>query len=307
MTAEAAATAVNDSPLARTRVLVTRPAHDGLAWVGRLQAAGFDALALPLIEITGVSAPEQLEALAKARNALDDYAACMFVSGNAVEQFFKPNQALAPVIRAQPAIYTVANRTSQPALLQIPPALRMLAPGPGTAAALLAAGVAASQIDSPAADASQFDSEALWQLVGARDWHDKRVLLVRGLTEGAAGGAPSSGRDWLSQQLQQAGAKVDAISVYQRRAPVLTAQQVCDAQKAASDGSIWLFSSSEAVLNLAAMPGLRAVDWSRARAVATHPRIEAAIVAAGWGVVSGSRPALADIVATLASIESGHP
>ena len=182
----------------------------------------------------------------------------------------------------------------------------MMAPGPGTASALLAAGVSAAQIDSPALDAAQFDSEALWQLVGARDWQGKRVLLVRGSSEGLGAGV-SSGRDWLSQRLKEAGAAVDVVSVYERRAPVLTALQLQQAQKAATDGSVWLFSSSEALANLLALPGLQAVDWSGARAVATHPRIETAVLAAGWGVVSGSRPALADMVATLASIESGHP
>ena len=295
------------APRFRLRVLVTRPAHDALVWVERLQRAGFDALALPLIEIAPVSAPKHQEALAKVWNALHSYAACMFVSGNAVEYFFKPNQAIAPGLRTLFAINKVANKVFPSSSVQFPLTLRMMAPGPGTAAALLAAGVPASQIDSPAADATQFDSEALWQLVGVRDWHDKRVLLVRGLSEGAAGGGMSSGRDWLTLQLQQAGAEVDTVSVYQRLPPVLTAPQLQQAQKAASDGSVWLFSSSEAVVNLAAVPGLHGIDWSRARAVVTHPRIEAAVVAAGWGVVSGSRPALADIVATLASIESSHP
>ena len=68
--------------------------------------------------------------------------------------------------------------------------------------------------------------------------------------------------------------------------------------EAATDGSVWLFSSSEAVGHLPA------ADWSQARAVATHPRIAEAVRAAGWGVVVESRPALTDI---LASIESMQP
>lgn len=306
MAAAGAACASGGLPRCNTPVLVTRPARDAAEWVERLQQAGVNALALPLIEIAGVSAPEHRLALAAAWQTLDSYAACMFVSGNAVEHFFKPNQALAPVVRTQLAIDSVANSCLQPAYRALPTALRMMAPGPGTATALLAAGVSASQIDSPAADAAQFDSEALWQLVSARDWQGKRVLLVRGLSEGLGVGV-SSGRDWLSQRLKEAGAAVDVVSVYERRAPVLTGPQLQQAQKAAADGSVWLFSSSEALANLLALPGLRAVDWSGARAVATHPRIEAAVLAAGWGVVSGSRPALADMVATLASIESGHP
>lgn len=63
------------------RVLVTRPAHDAAAWVQRLTEHGIAAEALPLIEIT----PEPpTGALAQARQRLGDYAAVMFVSGNAV-------------------------------------------------------------------------------------------------------------------------------------------------------------------------------------------------------------------------------
>ncbi len=306
MTAADAASAQTGWPRFQTAVLVTRPAREAAEWVERLRQAGFNAMALPLIDIAGVSAPGHRQALAAAWHTLDGYAACMFVSGNAVEHFFKPNQALAPVVPTQSAIDSVANNCLQAAPCALPAALRCMAPGPGTAAALLAAGVPASQIDSPAADAAQFDSEALWQLVGKRDWRGKRVLLVRGLSQDLGGGV-SSGRDWLSQRLQEAGAAVDSVSVYERRAPVLTGLQLKQAQTAARDGSVWLFSSSEALANLVAMPGLQAVDWSGARAVATHPRIEAAVLAARWGVVRGSRPALADIVATLASIESGHP
>ncbi|MGH6638901.1 MAG: uroporphyrinogen-III synthase, partial [Polaromonas sp.] len=76
---------------------------------------------------------------------------------------------------------------------------------------------------------------------------------------------------------------------------------------ASADGSVWLFSSSEAVANLARLPVMQAMDWSRARAVATHPRILDAVRAAGWGVVVESRPALKDIRDTLRSIESSYP
>ena len=182
-----------------------------------------------------------------------------------------------------------------------------MAPGPGTAAALLAAGVPAAQVDAPALDAEQFDSEALWAVVGRRDWQGLRVLVVRGESPGAAGGGMSSGRDWIARQWEAAGAQVDFVGVYQRRAPKLSDEQLERARAASADGSVWLFSSSEAVANLTRLPALAGVDWRGARAVATHPRIEEAVRAAGWGVVVASRPALTDIRDTLASIESLYP
>ena len=174
-------------------------------------------------------------------------------------------------------------------------------------AALVAAGVPAGQIDAPAPDARQFDSQSLWKVIGQRDWQGRRVLVVRGENLGSAGEhAASPGRDWIARQWEVAGAQVDFVGVYQRRAPKLTDAQVQRARLAGSDGSVWLFSSSEAVANLAGLPALSAMDWSRARAVATHPRILDAARAAGWGVVVASRPALKDIKDTLASIESRY-
>jgi uroporphyrinogen-III synthase len=224
----------------------------------------------------------------------------MFVSGNAVDYFFKQKVAVTKAGYAPAAIKTIANDGHA-----LPPALRFMAPGPGTVAALIAAGVAAGQIDAPQADAAQFDSEALWAVVGQRDWRGRRVLVVRG--EGQEAGGVSSGRDWIARQWEAAGAQVDFVGVYQRRAPVLTEAQIQRARAASSDGSVWLFSSSEAVANLAGLPALAGVDWRRARAIATHPRIEEAVRAAGWGVVVASRPALKDIRDTLASIESLYP
>ena len=285
------------SPGAAARVIVTRPLQDAQHWVQQLQQGGFAAEALPLIDIAPAS---DAQAAAHAWKTLDAYAACMFVSGNAVDYFFQKKEAGTQAGQAQAAPEIIASN-KQP----VPPSLRFMAPGPGTVAALRAAGVPAGQIDAPQADAAQFDSEALWAVVGRRDWQGRRVLVVRG--EGQEAGGVSSGRDWIARQWEAAGAQVDFVGVYQRRAPVFTEAQIQRARAASTDGSVWLFSSSEAVGNLVGAPALAGVDWRRARAIATHPRIEEAVHAAGWGVVVASRPALKDIRDTLASIESLYP
>jgi uroporphyrinogen-III synthase len=138
---------------AAAHVIVTRPARDAQRWVQQLQQIGFSAEALPLIEIAPADDPAQVLALERAWQRLNDYAACLFVSGNAVAHFFMGKEALAQQIWAQTAINSIANKNS---------GLRFMAPGPGTVAALRAVGVPAAQIDAPAADAQQFDSEALW-------------------------------------------------------------------------------------------------------------------------------------------------
>ncbi len=288
------------------RVIVTRPARDAAHWVGELANSGFKAQALPLIEIGPVTDPAGIALLQDAWRSLNDYAACMFVSGNAVQHFFQKKIAGAQLKTEQYAIDKIAKNIAIRAINTLPVSLRFLAPGPGTAAALLAMGVPAAQIDSPPLEAGQFDSEALWQVVGQRDWRGKRVLMLRGQTSSTTPQAVAS-RDWLAQQFLAAGAQVDMLGVYQRSAPRLTAVQIELVQTASQDGSVWLFSSSEALANLMQrllLVGGAGVDWRHARAIATHPRIAQAVRAAGWGVVQESRPMLADIVDALHSIES---
>ena len=264
-------------------VIVTRPAPDAQRWVAQLQQRGISAEALPLIEIA--SAPD-LTAARAAWAQLDHYAAVMFVSGNAVAHFFA-----ARCSGAQPPTRDLASLSR----------VRFMAPGPGTAQVLAAQGVPAAQIDTPPADAAQFDSEALWQVIGQRDWAGQRVLIVRGQSGSAetAADVVAPGREWLARQLESCGAAVDFVVVYERRAPRFTAAQRQRMAASQRDGSVWLFSSSEALAHLP-----QPADWSQARAIATHSRIASAAQAAGWGVVIESRPALDDIVA---SIELLHP
>ncbi|MFI5444727.1 uroporphyrinogen-III synthase [Polaromonas sp. UC242_47] len=267
------------------RIIVTRPERDARRWVQALQQLGLQAEALPLIQIAAL--PED-QGLQQAWREINSYAALMFVSTNAVEHFFASDQAPAHRERVQAAMNVVATDPSG--------GPRFMAPGPGTVEALLGAGVPAGRIDAPAADAPQFDSEALWAQVASRPWQGRRVLIVRGQSPGAEQQAGGNGRDWLAQQLRAAGAQLEFLSVYQRCAPVFTAPQRQRMLTAAGDGSVWLFSSSEAVGHLPTQ------DWSQARAIATHPRIADAVRAAGWGVVIESRPALRDIVASIESI-----
>ena len=267
------------------RVIVTRPQRDAQRWSQDLSARGFDAVALPLIAI-GPAGDSQ--ALQSAWQRLDDYLAIMFVSGNAVAQFFASKPSLAHNPRAWSAIKSGAMAVPSP---------RCWAPGPGTARALRQAGVDAGLIDAPATQSGQFDSEALWQLVHSRVQADARVLIVRGSDSGGR----SAGRDWLASQLIAAGALVDVVVAYERCVPVLSPQQIAVAQQAAKDGSVWLFSSSQAIGNLAQL--LPTQNWNSARAVATHPRIAQAAREAGFGVVCESRPTLEDVVVSIESAQ----
>ncbi|MDR3454822.1 MAG: uroporphyrinogen-III synthase [Rhodoferax sp.] len=268
------------------RVIVTRPEREAGGWSQQLSARGFGVLVLPLIEIGAVTDPLARQALESVWQRLDEFFAVMFVSGNAVAYFFASKPSVAHIPRAWLAINSGVQENLSP---------RCWAPGPGTAQALRHAGVAAHAIDAPDAQSGQFDSEALWQQVHTRVPAGARVLIVRGSDEGA-----SAGRDWLAQQLAGAAAQVETVAAYERRVPVLKAQQLALAQQAAQDGSVWLFSSSQAIRHLAQL--LPAQHWGRARAVATHPRIAQTAREAGFGVVCESRPTLDDVVASIESV-----
>jgi uroporphyrinogen-III synthase len=232
------------------RVIVTRPAAQAGAWVARLRQRGIDALALPLIGIAPAADPAPLHA---AWQALRGVALVVFVSPNAAEHFF----------------------AARPAGLAWPPATRAGATGPGTSAALRAAGLAPAQIDEPAADAPSFDSEALWARIGGAEWQGRRVLVVRG----------EHGRDWLAAELRRHGADVGFVAAYRRLAPVLDAdgRALLQAARAEPARHLWLFSSSEAVHHLQALAP--EADWAAAAAVASHPRIAETARGAGFGRV----------------------
>ena len=267
------------------RVIVTRPEREARAWVQALSQQGLEVLALPLITIHALPDTSALQA---AWRQLGDYAALMFVSGAAVEHFFAERTAPGNGLHPSPV-----------------PTPRFWATGPGTAAALRRHGIAENHIDAPASDGGQFDSEALWDVVGARVQAGDQVLIVRG-GDGPPGPAvplaessPGVGRDWLAQHLVEAGARVDFVPAYWRGAPAFSAQRIALAREAAGDGSVWLFTSAQAVANLVAcMPGQ---DWGGARGLATHARIASAARMAGFGVVWESRPGISDVVASIES------
>jgi uroporphyrinogen-III synthase len=122
------------------------------------------------------------------------------------------------------------------------------------------------------------------------------VLLVRG----GDGEGRGQGRDWLLQQLQARGVAVDTVIAYTRTVPHWSESQRAQARRAAGDRSLWLFSSSEAAGHLTQL--LPGEAWSRARALATHPRIAEKVRALGFGEVALSRPGWDDVLASIKSI-----
>ena len=235
-------------------LIVTRPAAQAADWVRQLAALGLQAQALPLL---GIEAVDDQAPLRAAWQALSACKLALFVSPNAVQHFFA-----AATLAAWP-LGVWAGST-----------------GPGTTRALRQAGVPEGQIIEPAADAAQFDTEALWSRLKAMDWKAQRVLVVRG----------ESGRDWLADVLHQQGARVDFLAAYRRTAPAPDERGLALLAAARDDPArhLWLFSSSEAVACLGALAPK--ADWRHSRALASHPRIAQAARELGFGQVLPTAP-----------------
>lgn len=246
-----------------------------MAWANGLRKAGHHVKHWPLIEVSPLTDVMRLKT---ALQAWHGYQAVMFVSRAAVTHALgsmKPKAGWGMT--------------------------RCWATGPGTRAALREVGVPDSLIDSPPPDALQFDTESLWAVVQHKLLTERPVLLLRGGDADQVDvNAQGAGRDWLMRQLALNAIPVDILSVYQRSVPRWDMPRLEEARLAAQDGSVWLFSSSQALENLAAL--LPSQDWRTTRAVATHERIALTAKDMGIGKVKFCRPSLLEVLASLESL-----
>ena len=253
-------------------VLVVRPRAQAGAWVDALAALGVPARALPLIEIVPAPDVASVDAAFAQVESSTDEPLLVFVSPNAVLGFFDAVAAA----RGTPARAWPAQAWAA-------------ATGPGTVAALRECGVPLERIVAPPADATQFDSEALWSVVRDWPWERRPTWIVRG----------NGGRDWLGEQLREAGADVRVVQSYGRAAPALSPDERALLAEALAEPVrwIWMFSSSEAIAHLQALAPK--AGWGDGRALASHPRIADSARALGFGsvaVVAPSAQAVADAV-----------
>lgn len=262
------------------RILITRPQPQAREWVLALREHHLDAHALPLI---GIDAPVNPNAVQEAWRSLDQQRLLMFVSPAAVDWFFR----------------------LRPADARWPSSTLAAAPGPGTANRLIQSGapsgLSANLIVSPAAEAKQFDSESLWPLLAPMTWQGQSVLIISGGDQNE-----TRGRIWLADQLRAQGAKVSPLLTYQRGPGRWEAQHqdLACAALARPEQHIWIFSSSEGIHHLVTthLPNLPAcpdADWSKARALCTHPRISMRARALGITHPLEAHPDLHAIIAGL--------
>jgi uroporphyrinogen-III synthase len=163
----------------RLRVLVTRPAGQADGLCRLVEAAGYEAVQLPAIEIRE---PADLEALQLLVETLPSYDLAVFISVNAV------NHGLDYIL----------------ARCDWPKHVKIATVGASSAAALREYGMKPDLVPS-----HRYNSEALLALDELQDMRGKRVVILRG----------NSGREHLHDSLLARGAVVDYVEVYRRACP----------------------------------------------------------------------------------------
>jgi len=200
-------------------VVVTRPRAQAPMLVAALERHGLRTHQFPLLDIAPTPNLDDLRA------ALGDpsrYALVVFVSPNAVQQAFA----------AMPEGY------------RWPQEVPVAVVGPASAQALAAHGVAppAHRVirpDTHVDDARQ-DSEALYARLDVPSLRGREVLIVRG----------NGGREWLADQLREAGVSVRTVEAYRRSVPAPDAAAWTALRAVLAGRHAWTLTSSEAVRNL---------------------------------------------------------
>lgn len=168
------------------RILVTRPAGQATRLCSLLEAAGYEAIPLPAIEILQPADNYRLEAVT---DTLEEYDLAVFVSVNAVKT----------------GLEFILNHRDWPGNT------RIATVGARSAEALLPYGLSVDLVPE-----HQYNSEALLALDELQDMSGQCVVIFRG----------NGGREVLRDTLVARGADVDYVEVYQRACPAVDAQRM---------------------------------------------------------------------------------
>ena len=243
-------------PLRGAGIVVTRPARQAGALAREIAALGGKPLIFPTIIILP---PDDRRALDDAHRRLARFDYAVFVSANAAE-------------------FGVGDGAAWPVTLTA------FAPGPGTAAALAAAGLIGVRLPG-----TTMDSEGLLALPEFAAPAGKRVAIFRG----------GAGREALGDALRSRGAQITYIDCYRRAPPQTGAAGLVDAWREGRIDAITL-TSSEGLANLWDMLDAH----GRGRLIATpafvvHERIALRASALGFGEVIVTGPTDAGLLSSL--------
>jgi len=168
-------------------IVITRPAHQASALVQGIKAAGGDVCLFPTLEIKPTTLSQKEQ---ESIQQINHYDIIIFISPNAVEYGLSHIQASGP----------------------FPQDVLIATIGQGSAKSLN--NKLGQQADI--VPEKNFNSEGLLATPPLQDVKNKRILIIRG----------NGGREHLKDTLQQRGALVDYINVYQRIKPATASTEI---------------------------------------------------------------------------------
>lgn len=239
-------------PLAGRRVVVTRAAEQSAGLADHLRRMGAEVVDLPTIAFVP---PESWTALDAALAGIEVYDWLVFTSLNGVKYFFQ--------------------RIEETGVTLDKTRLRVCTVGPVTADAARQHGLTVDLMPS------DFSAEALAEALSKQDLAGKRVLLPQA----------HAARDTVREPLRQAGAIVDAITVYRTVVPDGLAAQ---ARALFAEGPPdWItFTSGSTVRNLLAAVDSEAL--ARVRCVSIGPATTAVARECGLRIDAEAEPSTAE-------------
>jgi uroporphyrinogen-III synthase len=241
----------------RRPIIVTRAGEAGQDLARALTAAGEDVLWLPAFDLGPAPDEDRVEMVLR---RLQEYDLAVFVSPAAVDATAR---RLAQAWPARTAIGSVGETTRRAILTHIPAAENATLFTP----------------EAVEADGEGGGSEPLWHALQPALARIHRVLILRA----------EHGREWLGEQLAAAGAEVETLAVYTRRAALPTGEvaERLRAWQRSNPLPVLVVASSEAVdAVLKQLDPVVDPQWTRsALALASHERIGVRLRAAGFANV----------------------
>lgn len=191
-------------------VIVTRPFAQAQVMCESLSAAGFRAVAFPMLEITALEDKSEIDSVWA---DLEKYALVVFVSPNAVDTFFDGHERTWPLQTVAAAVgFSGAEAIRRHLHGQV---FEVIAPGVE----------------------DRMDSEALLELIDVSRFDGKKALIVRGQT----------GRELLFSQLTARGMEVVSLIAYHRQPPVFDITRAKLLVSLLSEQNEWVITSSESL------------------------------------------------------------
>jgi len=162
------------------RIVITRPAHQADSLIEGIKAAGGDVILFPTLDILAHTLEQEDKELIQ---QINHYDIIIFISPNAVEHGLTQIQAIS-TLPSTAQLATIGQSSAKSLFNRL-----------------------GKQPDIVPTD--NFNSEGLLETKALQDVSNKKILIIRG----------DGGREHLRQTLQQRGATVDYLSVYQRIKP----------------------------------------------------------------------------------------